>query len=95
MLCHIWQWLQMNDRQHLELINGTIILLVELYNLPTGGLWSDQSSFVSLSSSLVKGYFQYAGGFEPRKAFDITAKVPDNQPHDPMFIVEAVKSKNI
>jgi hypothetical protein len=54
------QWLQMNDRQHLELING---------------------------------YFQYAGGFEPRKAFDITAKVPGNEPHDPMFIVEAVKSK--
>ena len=50
----------MNDRQHLELING---------------------------------YFQYAGGFEPRKAFDITAKVPNNEPHDPMFIVEAVKSK--
>mmetsp|Transcript_18343 Transcript_18343/g.34112 ORF Transcript_18343/g.34112 Transcript_18343/m.34112 type:complete len:90 (+) Transcript_18343:192-461(+) len=39
------------------------------------------------------GYFQYAGGFEPRKAFDITAKVPGNEPHDPMFIVEAVKSK--
>ena len=39
------------------------------------------------------GYFQYAGGFEPRKAFDITATVPGNEPHDPMFIVEAVKSK--
>jgi hypothetical protein len=52
------QWLQMNDRQHLELING---------------------------------YFQYAGGFEPRKAFDITAKLPDNGYRDPMFIIEAVK----
>jgi hypothetical protein len=39
------------------------------------------------------GYFQYAGGFEPRKAFDITAKVPGNDPHDPMFIIEAVKTK--
>lgn len=51
-------WLQMNDRQHLELING---------------------------------YFQYAGGFEPRNAFDITAKLPDNAYRDPMFIIEAVK----
>lgn len=51
-------WLQMNDRQHLELING---------------------------------YFQYAGGFEPRKAFDITATLPDNGYRDPMFIIEAVK----
>mmetsp|Transcript_16768 Transcript_16768/g.38726 ORF Transcript_16768/g.38726 Transcript_16768/m.38726 type:complete len:355 (-) Transcript_16768:1129-2193(-) len=51
-------WLQMNDRQHLELING---------------------------------YFQYAGGFEPRTAFDITAKLPDNAYRDPMFIIEAVK----
>lgn len=55
----IAMWLQMNDRQHLELING---------------------------------YFQYAGGFEVRKAFDITATLPDGGYRDPMFIVEAVKS---
>ena len=56
----IAMWLSMNDRQHLELING---------------------------------FFQYAGGFEtPRKAFDITATLPDNGYRDPMFIVEAVKS---
>jgi SAM-dependent methyltransferase len=55
----IAMWLNMNDRAHLELING---------------------------------YFQYAGGFEPRKAFDITASVPGNVYRDPMFIVEAVKS---
>lgn len=56
----ISMWLQMNDRQHLELING---------------------------------YLQYAGGFkEPRKAFDITAKSPDNSYCDPMFIVEAIKA---
>lgn len=54
----IAMWLQMNDRQHLELING---------------------------------YFQYAGGFLPRKAFDITADIPGNGYRDPMFIVEAVK----
>lgn len=52
-------WLQMNDRQHLELING---------------------------------YFQYAGGFLERQAFDITATVPNNEIHDPMFIVEATKA---
>lgn len=52
-------WLQMNDRQHLELING---------------------------------YFQYAGGFRERKAFDITADIPGNGYRDPMFIVEAVKA---
>lgn len=54
----IAMWLQMNDRQHLELINA---------------------------------YFQYAGGFEPRKAFDITAGGLDKY-HDPMFIVEAIKA---
>lgn len=55
----IAMWLQMNDRQHLELING---------------------------------YFQYAGGFRERKAFDITAKGGNaNEYRDPMFIVEAVK----
>jgi Methyltransferase domain len=57
----IRMWLSMNDRQHLELING---------------------------------YFQYAGGFEvPRKAFDITATLPGNGYRDPMFIVEAVKTR--
>lgn len=54
----IAMWLKMNDRQHLELING---------------------------------YLQYAGGFKPRKAFDISAKGPGG-PYDPMFIVEAVKA---
>mmetsp|Transcript_15374 Transcript_15374/g.18705 ORF Transcript_15374/g.18705 Transcript_15374/m.18705 type:complete len:330 (+) Transcript_15374:87-1076(+) len=51
-------WLKMNDRQHLELING---------------------------------YLQYAGGFLPRNAFDITAEGVDTY-NDPMFIVEAVKA---
>jgi SAM-dependent methyltransferase len=56
----ISMWLKMNDRQHLELING---------------------------------YLQYAGGFEePRKAFDISATLPDNSYRDPMFIVEAIKA---
>lgn len=61
----IAMWLKMNDRQHLELING---------------------------------YFQYAGGFKERKAYDITANVPitAKQPNkvfnDPMFIVEAIKA---
>lgn len=41
---------------------------------------------------LINAYFQYAGGFEPRQAFDITAKVPGDASHDPMFIVEAIKS---
>lgn len=56
----IAMWLNMNDRQHLELINA---------------------------------YLQYAGGFEPRTAYDITATLPNNGYRDPMFIVEAVKSK--
>lgn len=55
----IAMWLNMNDRQHLELING---------------------------------YLQYAGGFLPRKAFDITADGPDSINYNPMFIVEAVKA---
>jgi hypothetical protein len=40
---------------------------------------------------LLRRYFQYAGGFKPRKAFDITADVPGNPYNDPMFIVEAEK----
>lgn len=55
----IAMWLQMNDRQHLELING---------------------------------YFQYAGGFKERTAFDISATMPDSSYRDPMFIIEAVKA---
>jgi len=51
----IAMWLNMNDRQHLELING---------------------------------YLKYAG-FNPAKAFDITASVPGETYYDPMFIVEA------
>lgn len=42
---------------------------------------------------LINAYFQYAGGFEPRKAFDITATVPSGEFRDPMFIVEATKKK--
>jgi len=53
----IAMWLKMNDRQHLELING---------------------------------YFQYATGFKPRNAYDITATGPKDH-FDPMFIVEAIK----
>jgi SAM-dependent methyltransferase len=56
----IKMWLDMNDRQHLELING---------------------------------FFQYAGGFEPRQAYDITATLPTMDYRDPMFIIEAVKQK--
>eukprot|EP00560_Eucampia_antarctica_P008982 CAMPEP_0197825324 /NCGR_PEP_ID=MMETSP1437-20131217/2421_1 /TAXON_ID=49252 ORGANISM="Eucampia antarctica, Strain CCMP1452" /NCGR_SAMPLE_ID=MMETSP1437 /ASSEMBLY_ACC=CAM_ASM_001096 /LENGTH=342 /DNA_ID=CAMNT_0043425271 /DNA_START=123 /DNA_END=1151 /DNA_ORIENTATION=- len=55
----IGMWLKMNDRQHLELING---------------------------------YFQYAGGFQPRKAFDITATGEGQNGFDPMFIIEAIKA---
>ena len=40
---------------------------------------------------LINAYFQYAGGFEERKAYDITATVPGGGYRDPMFIVEAVK----
>jgi hypothetical protein len=44
-------------------------------------------------AELINGFFQYAGGFEPRKAFDITATLPDNGYRDPMFVVEATKKK--
>jgi hypothetical protein len=89
----------MNDRQHLELINGTMIYLRSVWDISC--LFTlvhiTDSMLSSFSPSLLlpwlTGYFQYAGGFEPRKAYDITAKVPGNEPHDPMFIIEAVKSK--
>jgi SAM-dependent methyltransferase len=41
---------------------------------------------------LINAYFQYAGGFQPRQAFDITATMPDNSYRDPMFIVKAIKA---
>jgi ubiquinone/menaquinone biosynthesis C-methylase UbiE len=41
---------------------------------------------------LINGFFQYAGGYKPRKAFEISARLPDNSHRDPMFIVEAVKA---
>ena len=43
---------------------------------------------------LINAYLQYAGGFLPRKAFDITAKGSDGEDmyNDPMFIVEAIKA---
>lgn len=40
---------------------------------------------------LINAYFQYAGGFAPRQALDITADVPGGGYRDPMFVVEAVK----
>ena len=40
---------------------------------------------------IILRYFQYAGGFEPRKAFDITAEGEGQVGFDPMFIIEAVK----
>ena len=43
------------------------------------------------ASTFLFSYFQYAGGFEPREAFDITADIPDGSYRDPMFIVTAVK----
>eukprot|EP00587_Corethron_hystrix_P006731 CAMPEP_0113301824 /NCGR_PEP_ID=MMETSP0010_2-20120614/2890_1 /TAXON_ID=216773 ORGANISM="Corethron hystrix, Strain 308" /NCGR_SAMPLE_ID=MMETSP0010_2 /ASSEMBLY_ACC=CAM_ASM_000155 /LENGTH=284 /DNA_ID=CAMNT_0000155507 /DNA_START=193 /DNA_END=1047 /DNA_ORIENTATION=+ /assembly_acc=CAM_ASM_000155 len=39
---------------------------------------------------LINAYFQYAGGFKTREAFDITAD--GSGAPDPMFIVEAVKA---
>jgi Methyltransferase domain len=41
---------------------------------------------------LINAYFQYAGDYEARKAFDITATVPNGQYRDPMFIIEATKA---
>lgn len=54
----IAMWLKMNDRQHLELING---------------------------------YFQYAGGFGPREAYDITAEGGPPDYKDPTFVITAKK----
>jgi len=41
---------------------------------------------------LINGFFQYAGGYQlPCEAYDITATVPGQPFHDPMFIVKATK----
>lgn len=55
------------------------------------GMWLGMTDRQHLE--LINGYFQYAGGFEPRKAFDITATLPNNGRSDPMFIIEAIKTK--
>jgi len=39
----------------------------------------------------MNGFFQYAGGFKARKAFEITATLPKKRYQDPMFVVEATK----
>ena len=39
---------------------------------------------------LINGYFQYAGGFKERQAWDISARGPGSR--DPMFIVDAEKA---
>ena len=39
---------------------------------------------------LINGYFQYAGKFKERQAWDISAKGPGSR--DPMFIVVAEKA---
>lgn len=44
---------------------------------------------------LINAYFQYAGGYEPRKSFDITAQLPNKRNQDPMYIVEATKARNL
>ena len=41
---------------------------------------------------LINAYFQYAGGYEARKAFDITATVQNGHYQDPMFLIEAPKT---
>lgn len=40
---------------------------------------------------LINAFFQYAGGFGKRQAYDITATVPGIGYRDPMFVVEATK----
>jgi len=40
---------------------------------------------------LINSYFQYAGGFKERIAYDITAEGPGQNGFDPMFIIEAEK----
>jgi Methyltransferase domain len=42
---------------------------------------------------LINAYFQYAGGYDERQAFDITATVPNGEYRDPMFIIETTKSQ--
>jgi Methyltransferase domain len=51
-------------------------------------LWLHMSDREHLE--LIRGFLQYAGGFERVEAFDITARVPDQARHDPMFVVRAV-----
>lgn len=40
---------------------------------------------------LINAYFQYAGGYQKRQAYDITADVPGGAYRDPMFVVVAIK----
>lgn len=56
-------------------------------------LWLELNDVERLE--LIDEYFHYAGGFvTPRRAYDITAVVPDVDAtqHDPMYVVRAVKA---
>jgi len=72
---------------------GKIIVAQSNHCFPskTIAMWLGMSDQQHLE--LINGYFQYAGGFEPRRAFDITATLPNNGRNDPMYIIEAVKSR--
>jgi SAM-dependent methyltransferase len=52
----------------------------------------------SFHLELINAFFQYAGNYEPPKAYDITPKLPEgengfgfNSSNDPLFVVEAIK----
>jgi len=72
---------------------GKIIVSQSNHCFPskTIAMWLGMSDQQHLE--LINGYFQYAGGFEPRRAFDITASLPNNERRDAMYVIEAVKAK--
>jgi len=53
-------------------------------------MWLGKYSSDRAHLELINGYAQYAGFTVPRKAFDITATVPEGS-RDPMYIVELTK----
>lgn len=51
------------------------------------------SNKIGKNIELINGFFQYAGGFGPRKVYDITAVRPQRGYQDPIYVIEAAKKE--
>mmetsp|Transcript_9196 Transcript_9196/g.11426 ORF Transcript_9196/g.11426 Transcript_9196/m.11426 type:complete len:103 (+) Transcript_9196:2-310(+) len=72
---------------------GKVILAFSnrCFGLKATKIW--RSSRNDRHVEFLNGFFQYAGGFDSRKAFDITASCSQEKYQDPMIVIEAIKTE--